>query len=194
MLMFTGIVQATGRVVSCGPTEIQIHDPGVWISDPWQLGESIAINGCCLTLVSYTEPGLSFDLSEETWRRTSLSKLKVGDAVNLERAMRAEDRFGGHIVQGHVDQIGHIVSIRPVGNSHVFTFEVPHPQYLIDKGSITIEGVSLTVVEPRGGEFDVWVVPQTFQQTTFGFAQTGDKVNVEYDVLARYLEKLVSHR
>lgn len=192
--MFTGIVQALGRVVSCGPTEIQVHDPGVWVSDPWQLGESIAVNGCCLTLVGYTEPGLRFDLSEETWRRTALSKLQVGDAVNLERAMRVEDRFGGHIVQGHVDGVGKIISIERTGNSLVFRFEVPQQQYLIDKGSIAIEGISLTVVEPQGREFSVWVIPQTADNTTLGSAKVGDSVNIEYDVLARYLEKLVSPR
>lgn len=192
--MFTGIVQAVGRVVSCGPTEIQVHDPGVWVSDPWQLGESIAVNGCCLTLVGYTEPGLRFDLSEETWRRTALSKLRPGDPVNLERAMRVEDRFGGHIVQGHVDGIGRVVSTERSGNSIVFGFEVPNGQYLIDKGSIAIEGISLTVVEPQDTTFSVWVIPQTAEHTTLGAAQVGDPVNIEYDVLARYLEKLVSPR
>ena len=192
--MFTGIVQAVGRVVDVSPTQFIVHDPEVWPSDPWVLGESIAVNGCCLTLVGYTDPGLAFDLSQETWGRTAFSRLKPGDPVNLERAMRAEDRFGGHFVQGHVDDIGETVSGVKSENSHVLQFRVPEQKYLIDKGSITVDGVSLTVVKPSDDVFSVWVVPHTAQNTTLGELKPGDPVNIEYDVLARYVEKLVSLR
>ena len=190
--MFTGIVQAVGRVVEANSSQIVVHDPDVWISDPWTLGESIAVNGCCLTLVGYTEPGLAFDLSLETWERTAFERLKPGDPVNLERAMRPEDRFGGHIVQGHIDSVGKFLSAEQRENSWVLKFQVPEPRYLIDKGSIALDGVSLTVVNPVGSEFSVWVVPHTRANTSLGSLKPNDSVNVEYDVLARYVERLVN--
>jgi riboflavin synthase len=157
--------------------------------EPVQMGESVAVNGVCLTIVG----PLTFDLSPETLERSSLGDLRPGSKVNLERAMRADGRFGGHIVQGHVDATGEVVSIRPEGNSTVFRFRVPEEgrRYLIDKGSITIDGISLTVVEPQNGEFDVWVIPHTLENTNLGSRKPGDRVNLEYDVLARYLERLI---
>lgn len=190
--MFTGIVQAVGRVVEVSPSQLIVLDPEVWHSDPWSLGESISVNGCCLTLVSYTEPGLSFDLSGETWSRTAFKRLKPGDQVNLERAVRAEDRLGGHIVQGHIDSVGRFVSAQPSGDSWIYTFEAQDHRYLIDKGSISIEGVSLTVVNPKDAQFTVWIVPQTHANTSLSSLQPDDPVNIEYDILARYVEKLLS--
>ena len=192
--MFTGIVQAVGRVVAVNSSQIVVHDPEVWQSDPWALGESIAVDGCCLTLIAYTEPGLTFDLSLETWERTAFSKLRPGDPVNLERAIRPEDRFGGHIVQGHIDSVGQYLSAECTENAWEFTFQVPDPRYLIDKGSISIDGVSLTVVNPIGPVFSVWVVPHTYANTSLGSLKPNDPVNVEYDVLARYMEKLLTPR
>lgn len=192
--MFTGLVQGVGRVIECSPSQLLVHDPESWGADPWSLGESIAVNGCCLTLVSYTEPGLTFDISPETWGRTSFRNLKPGAAVNLERAMRIEDRFGGHVVQGHVDGVGEFICSNQHPGSWEFIFRVPEDKYLIDKGSIAIEGVSLTVVEPKDGKFSVWIVPHTFENTALSTLEPGDPVNIEYDILARYLEKLVNRQ
>jgi riboflavin synthase len=154
------------------------------------LGESIAISGVCLTLVNSVYSKLTFELSEETITRSTFSSIGTGDAVNLERAMSANDRFGGHIVQGHVDGVGEIVSIREEGNSSVFRFKIPSDRYVIEKGSITLNGISLTVVEPVGNEFNVWVIPHTLKNTNLGTLTAGSKVNVEYDMVAKYLEKL----
>lgn len=193
--MFTGIIQALGSVRLLENGLLIVDAPDAWPNDPWQMGESIAVNGCCLTLVA-TEPGLTFDLSDETLRRTSLRRLTPGSKVNLERAMRAGDRFGGHIVQGHVDAVGSVVEIRPGEYGHEVVFEVPteYDRYLIDKCSITIDGISLTVNEPTNGRLWVAVIPTTWQVTTLGTAQIGDPVNLEFDVLAKHVEKLIQSR
>ncbi|MEJ5170924.1 MAG: riboflavin synthase, partial [Fimbriimonadales bacterium] len=158
---------------------------------PWTIGESVAVNGCCLTVVDATD-GLRFDLSEETIRRTSFQRAKPGSLANLERAMGEGDRFGGHIVQGHVDATGEILSIQKTDLAWIFRFQAPaeYDRYLIDKGSVCVDGISLTVVEPKVGAFDVWVIPHTFEVTNFRAAKPGDLVNLEFDVIAKYLEKL----
>lgn len=190
--MFTGIVQAVSPIQDRRPDRLTVEDPARW-PDPWEIGESVAVNGCCLTLVSSTG-GLHFDLSPETWSRTAFTRLAMGHVVNLERAMAADGRFGGHWVQGHVDAVGTCVSRREEGNATVMRFSVPDPRYLVDKGSVCLDGVSLTVVRPEGNEFDVWIVPHTMEATNFGTLQPGDPVNVEYDIVARYVEKLLSLR
>ncbi len=163
-------------------------------NDPWNIGESVAVNGCCLTVVDASN-GLRFDLSPETLSRTSLGSLGTGSTVNLERAMRADGRFGGHIVQGHVDTTGTVVSITPSDNSTVFRFQAPPEwaKYMIDKGSITIDGISLTIVDLTGTTFDVWVIPHTLQETNLGQRKIGDKVNLEFDVIAKYAERISAH-
>ena len=168
----------------------------LWVDSPaefgtdFELGESISINGICLTVVDVAP--LKFDVSPETVARTAADGLRVGARVNLERAMTPQTRFGGHIVQGHVDAVGELVSARPEGNSSVLTFRTPPEgdRYLIDKGSIAIDGVSLTVVEPNRGQFDVWVIPHTLTHTRLGDLKPGSQVNLEYDVIAKHLEKL----
>ncbi len=190
--MFTGIVQAVVKVKGFEGGRLTLEAPS-FIDEPWAIGESVAVSGCCLTLVDQ-EGGLAFDLSPETLARTSLGALRTGSAVNLERAMRPSDRFGGHIVQGHVDGIGRVVSVRPEGESWVFRFACEGSRYLIDKGSVTIDGVSLTVVRPEGGEFDVWVIPHTYAHTSLHQRAAGDPVNLEYDVLAKYVERLLAAR
>ncbi|MEI8283038.1 MAG: riboflavin synthase, partial [Armatimonadota bacterium] len=189
--MFTGIIQAVGRIITF-ESGILVIDAGELDIKGLQLGESIAVNGVCLTLVNSVYSKLTFELSEETISRSSFQDVAEGDSVNLERAMLASDRFGGHIVQGHVDGVGSIVSIREEGNSTVFRFRVPAERYIIEKGSVTLNGISLTVVEPSGPEFDVWVIPHTIENTNLGQLKPGSKVNVEYDVIAKYVEKLVS--
>lgn len=182
--MFTGIVQALGTVASLNSGHLTLSVPDAWPGEPWVVGESLSVAGCCLTVAS-AEASLGFDLSTETLGRTTLGALKAGDHVNLERAMRATDRFGGHVVQGHVDTVG---ALRSWTDDGVFTFEVDDERspLLVDKGSIAIDGVSLTVIQPEGGTFSVALIPHTLEVTTLGNAKLGDRVNVEFDVLAKY--------
>jgi riboflavin synthase len=192
--MFTGIVTGVGRVESLEDGVLLVRPPEAMSEgEPWKIGESVAVDGCCLTIAGHDGP-LRFDLSPETIARTGFRRLRAGSLVNLERAMRLGDRFGGHIVQGHVDATGEIVSIRPEADSFCFTFRAPEgsARYLIDKGSITIDGISLTVVEPRGDLFDVWIIPHTMRETNLGAARPGDPVNIEFDVLAKHVEKLLA--
>ena len=192
--MFTGLIEAVGSVRSLTNGRLTLDLPeSPWPNDPLLLGESVAVNGCCLTVVA-TENGVEFDLSEETIRRTTFGTLSQGNLVNLERAMRLGDRLGGHIVQGHVDATGSIVSITEQPDATVIRFllEAEHERYLIDKGSIALDGISLTVVEPKGSAFDVWVIPHTLAYTNLGQRKIGDRVNVEFDVLAKHVEKLLS--
>lgn len=178
-----------GRVDSLDGSKLRIHAvlPG---DDPPALGESICVNGCCLTMV--TNSPLGFDLSKETTNRTTLGSLKPGDLLNLERAMRLTDRLGGHIVQGHVDAVGHVVRKTDLNGSTEFEFQAPleFDRYLIDKGSIAIDGISLTVIEPQQGLFKVAVIPHTLEQTNLSTKQLGSLVNLEFDMIAKHLEKL----
>ncbi|MBX3119827.1 MAG: riboflavin synthase [Fimbriimonadaceae bacterium] len=190
--MFTGIIQTVGVIREIDAPKLLIDVPNdVW-DDPYRLGESISVNGCCLTLADFDQ-GLNFHLSEETLARTTLHSIQAGDRVNVERAMRPTDRFGGHIVLGHVDTIGELLSMHDEGESHVFRFEAPqgYGKYLVDKGSITIDGISLTVVRPFAGAFDVWVIPITYEHTNLSVRQPGDKVNFEFDVIAKHVERLI---
>ncbi|MBS1724026.1 MAG: riboflavin synthase [Armatimonadetes bacterium] len=191
--MFTGIVEAVAVVTDIDPGSLAVADPMRWQDDPWQIGESIALNGCCLTLARF-DGRLGFDVSEETWSRTALGDLVAGSKVNLERALKAGERFGGHLVQGHVDEQGTFLSRQPLEGSEVLRFRVAEPRYLVDKGSICIDGVSLTIVRPEGGEFEVAAIPHTLGTTTLGALQPGARVNVEYDVIARYVERMLSLR
>ncbi len=189
--MFTGLVQAVGRVRRLDGLVLEIEAPPSFFATPLVEGESIAVNGVCLTVVG---DSLRFDLSEETLARTSLGALAEGDPVNLERAMSASDRFGGHIVQGHVDATAEMVAIEPQEGSTVYRFRTPAGggRYLIDKGSVTLDGISLTVVRPVGDEFEAWIIPHTLANTNLGSRKVGDQVNLEYDVIAKYVERLVT--
>jgi riboflavin synthase len=182
--VFTGLVQAIGTVVRLESGRLSLAVPDAWPGEPCVIGESLSVSGCCLTVVS-AGATLEFDLSDETLARSNLGGLTAGSKVNLERAMRATDRFGGHIVQGHVDTVCAFKSRREDG---VFTFEVDGEfrQFLVDKGSIALDGVSLTVVQPEDGRFSVAVIPHTLQATTLGALKPGDKLNVEFDILAKY--------
>lgn len=194
--MFTGIIQATATVASLEGGRLVVDlPPDAWPDDPIQAGESVAVNGCCLTALE--DGGLAFDLSPETLERTSLACLASNSSgkqprVNLERAMTPNSRFGGHIVQGHVDATGELVSATPQGNSVVLRFRGPSSRYLVDKGSVAIDGVSLTVVTPENGEFDVWTIPFTLAQTTLGDLRPGDCVNLEWDEVAKWVERLTA--
>ncbi len=195
--MFTGIVQAVGQVSELSGSHIAILAGKCFDREDLQIGESIAINGTCLTLVPGTGgETLHFEVSPETFLRTALGDLKAGDPVNLERAMSVLGRFGGHIVQGHVDATGTLLSRRPEGGFEVLRFQAPaeYDRLLIDKGSIAVDGVSLTVVDPEDGAFDVWAIPHTLESTNLGSLSSGSRVNFEFDVLAKYVEKLVASR
>jgi riboflavin synthase len=191
--MFTGIIQAIGKVHSKTERQLQVAAPGLRSWEPWAIGESVAINGCCLTVVEEHKQVLTFDISEETWRRTNLGGLAAGSRVNLERAMRPSTRLGGHIVQGHVDAVGELISITAGEGGDEFRFRAPEGtgRYLIDKGSIAVDGVSLTIVQPTGDEFAVWIIPHTKSETNIGERQVGDGVNLEFDVIAKHVEKLL---
>jgi len=191
--MFTGIVQALGRVRSIENGVLLLSVPDGFAPDGFGLGESLAVNGCCLTVV-HQNGDLKFELSPETMARTSLGDIAPGSVVNVERPMIANGRFGGHIVQGHVDTTGTLISITPSVNSTVYRFQAPveYDRYLIDKGSVTVDGISLTVVNPKDGAFDVWVIPHTLQETNLATRTVGSRVNLEFDVIARYVEKMMS--
>jgi riboflavin synthase len=198
--VFTGLIEAQARVESNEGGVLVVEPDRELGPDPVQIGESVAVNGCCLTVVmsrgvaDETPTGLKFELSPETLSRTALGSLAPDQHVNIERAMRADGRFGGHIVQGHVDATGEVVSVTPQDNSTVIRFRVPagFERYLIDKGSVTIDGVSLTVVEPQGQEFDTWIIPHTLDHTNLKERKPGDRVNLEFDALAKYVERLLA--
>ncbi len=185
--MFTGIVEELGRLQSLSDGRLRIA--ATRVIDGVEIGESIAVNGCCLTVVAFGDGWWEADVSDETISRTSLARLSNGDGVNLERAVRANDRLGGHVVQGHVDAVGEVV--HPVPDLRV---RVPDGllRYLVEKGSVTVDGVSLTVVQPLDDGFTVAIIPHTADVTTLGAKQPGDLVNIEVDVMAKYVERLVT--
>ena len=197
--MFTGIVEELGTVAA---VEDQGDAVRLTVTSPLVLedaapGDSIAVNGCCLTVTEHDGTTWTADVMQETLDKTSLHGVQPGDRVNLERAVTADKRLGGHIVQGHVDGVGRIVSRAPSEHWDVVTIALPDPtmtRYLVDKGSITVDGVSLTVVEARDDAFTVSLIPETLARTTLGARQPGDRVNLEVDVLAKHVEKLLAHR
>ncbi len=190
--MFTGIVEELGRVASLDGTRLRVACSTV--REDAGLGASVAVNGVCLTVVQEDGTSLAFDLSEETLRRSALGRLAVGDAVNLERAATLSTRLGGHLVQGHVDGVGRVASMRgdPEGGAWL-TVYVPEElrRYLVEKGSMTVDGVSLTVAALDADTFSVALIPHTLAVTTFGSARAGDPVNLEVDVIAKYVERLL---
>jgi riboflavin synthase len=187
--MFTGIVEELGAVESRTGPRLVIGCARVL--DDVALGASIAVNGCCLTVVAWDvdDGWFAADVTEESYARTQLGDLGPGDPVNLERPVRLQDRLGGHLVQGHVDAVGEIV--RPAPDLKVRIAETLHP-YLVEKGSITVDGVSLTVVDPAPDGFTVAVIPHTADVTTLGTKGVGDRVNIEVDVMAKYAERLLA--
>jgi riboflavin synthase len=187
--MFTGIVEERGVVREIGPRRLVVGCRTV-PSDSAP-GVSVAVNGVCLTVVERSDDHLAFDLSEETIRRTSFSRLRVGDPVNLERALTLSTRLGGHLVQGHVDGVGEVTGLlRTEGGGAWLTVRAPGElaRYLVDKGSIGVDGVSLTIADRDGGKFSVALIPHTLEVTTLGTAAAGDPVNLEVDVVAKYVE------
>jgi len=193
--MFTGLIEEVGTVVAVRArdhgTELQIAAPGtVKHVNP---GESIAVNGCCLTLTSCRSDCLSFDLLEETIARTNFKTLQQESPVNLERALRADGRVGGHFVQGHVDCVAPIVAFNTKGADFRLEIELSSEfaHYVASKGSIGVNGISLTVAEVLPKSFAVWIIPYTKRHTNLNRATTGDLVNLEFDILAKYVERMV---
>ncbi len=191
--MFTGLVEATGTVVSLiekGEQATLILD--IPFADELALGDSVATNGCCLTVASLDDK-VSFDLLAQTLKVTSLGGLQQGRHVNLERALAVGDRLGGHFVQGHVDDTGTITGLSPMGQDYRLEVALPESVHslCIDKGSLCIDGISLTIAELTAGSAVFWITPHTLQATHLGEASVGQKVNLEADLLAKYVKKLV---
>ena len=196
--MFTGIIEEAGQVVAFAPAaeawSLQIA--ARLVTTDVALGDSIAVNGCCLTVTKFDAGHLWFDLLAETVRLTNFSDLKPGAAVNLERSLKPETRLGGHFVSGHVDGLGRIEVFEVRGKDHYLRVALPPGtgRYLVPKGSIAIDGISLTVAEVAGDSFAVWLIPHTLAVTNLREKQAGGRVNLEFDLLAKYVEKLLASR
>ena len=195
--MFTGIIQAVGRIARLEPrggdVRLVVDTAALDMADV-ALGDSISVSGVCLTVIDFDAKSFAADVSNETLAHTTLGRHKAGDTVNLEKALRLADRLGGHLVSGHVDGAGKVVSVVPDGRSLRWTFEVPSDiaRYIAHKGSVCIDGTSLTVNEVNGNRFGVNLIPHTAEHTTFAARRPGDGVNIEVDVVARYIERLLS--
>lgn len=197
--MFTGIVEELGQitaVTSLPDDALRLTIRGPVVTADAEHGDSIAVNGVCLTVVDVTDGSFTADVMRETLNRSSLRGAAEGVSVNLERAVRVDARLGGHIVQGHVDGTGEVVSRTPSDNWEVVRFSLPLSlaRYVVEKGSITVDGVSLTVTDVTDGSFGVSLIPTTLAATTLGSRQIGDTVNLEVDVLAKYVERLLDAR
>jgi riboflavin synthase len=196
--MFTGIVEELGTVakVETLADSIRLQIKGDLVSSDLSQGESIAVNGVCLTAAELTEDGFIADVMLETLNRSSLSGIAQGDKVNLERAMSGTGRFGGHVVQGHVDGVAEIISREPSANWEVVKVRIPAElsKYVVHKGSITFDGVSLTVNDITDDTVSLSLIPETLRLTTLGSKKVGDKLNVEADILAKHIEKLIEAR
>jgi riboflavin synthase len=196
--MFTGIVEGLGEVVALtvapdgGGARLEVQ--AWWLADALRTGESVAVNGCCLTVAEPTAAGFAADLVAETLRRTALGGLAPGATVNLERPIALGGRLGGHLVQGHVDGVARVLDRTPVGDGEEVRVELPAEleRYVVEKGSIAVDGVSLTVAATGPGWFAVALVPHTLEVTTLGGRGPGDPVQLEVDVVAKYVERLVT--
>lgn len=196
--MFSGIVEEMGAVKSLEKTlaGTRLTVLASAVMDDLPIGASISVNGACLTVVKREEKEFSADVSPETLAVTNLGKLAAGSPVNLERAMKLNERIGGHLVAGHVDGVGTIRERHQEGNGIVITIEAPHEvlRYCISKGSITVDGVSLTINDVTGRSFSVMIIPHTATVTTLGIKQAGDTVNLESDLIGKYVERLLQER
>jgi riboflavin synthase len=189
--VFTGIVEEIGTVVAAGSGRLAVRGPVV--AADASAGDSIAVSGVCLTVVAVADGVFTADVMAETLRRTVLGGLRTGDPVNLERAATPTTRLGGHLVQGHVDGVGTVTDREPGAQWEIVRFALPPhlARYVVEKGSIAVDGVSLTVVEAGRDRFSVGLIPTTLERTTLGHKRVGDRVNLEVDVIAKYVEKLL---
>ena len=196
--MFTGLVEGLGSVVSLTPDAVSLTlqiatPPELSEVETVRLGDSIALNGCCLTVMAIEGRTWSFQAGSETLSRTNLGQLQVGDVVNVERSLQVGARLGGHFVQGHIDALGIVAAIDQEGEWVHITFRVPPAltRQMVEKGSITVDGVSLTLVSVTKDQFRIALIPHTLQVTTLGRRALGDPVNIETDILGKYIEKLL---
>jgi riboflavin synthase len=195
--MFTGLVEEVGRITSLEEGEmLRVGISADRVTGGTRAGDSISVNGACLTVGEADAGTLTFFAMPETLRRTALDTLGEGSPVNLERAMAATSRFGGHIVQGHVDGVGEVLGVRPEGEAEIWTFEAPEAvlRYCVEKGSICVDGISLTIVSVGNGSFTVSILPQTRANTNLGALGEGSRVNLEADVIGKYVERLLEPR
>ncbi len=193
--MFTGLVEETGKLIDKIKTGdgYQLKISAQKVVEDLELGSSIAVNGCCLTVVKKEDNNFSLDTIEETLKKTNLGELKIGDRINLERPLKAEARLGGHFVLGHVDTTGEVTEIKELSNSHFITIKFPgeFKKYLIYVGSIAIDGVSMTVAQLDKNSFSVGIIPHTWKETIFSDKKIGSTVNLEFDVLGKYVETIM---
>jgi riboflavin synthase len=196
--VFTGIVEETGSVtrITEGDKSIRLAISAKLCARDTAVGDSIAVNGCCLTVVSKRGRSLEFDLLRETWQRTNLQHAVSGAAVNLERSLAANARLGGHFVTGHIDGVGKITRWERAGADHVLEISAPRDvlRYVVFKGSIAVDGISLTVAGVKKTGFQIWIIPHTFEVTALRERKVGDAVNLEADILGKYVEQFVSAR
>lgn len=196
--MFTGIVEEIGKVqtMTRNTDAFQLQIACEKVLTDVHVGDSIAVNGVCLTVKHFTASYFIADVMPETVKATTFHTLKIGDRVNLERAMAANGRFGGHFVSGHVDGVGEITTIRPQANAIYMEIEIDHKllKYFIDKGSVTVDGTSLTVFDVTQDGFVISLIPVTQEDSVIGQKRVGDQVNIECDMLAKYMERLLGHR
>jgi len=195
--MFTGLIESLGTVRSLekrgDAARVALETP---LAIDLSVGESLAVNGCCLTVTTKDSASASFDLLGETLARTNLGHLAAGSRVNLERALRADGRFGGHFVQGHIDTTAKVISVEKKNGDLLLLIELPPAgaPYFIEKGSIAVNGVSLTVSSLTNDHFGLWIIPHTLQETNLGDLKNGDLVNLEYDMLAKYAARQIGNR
>ena len=195
--MFTGLIESLGTVRSLekrgDAARVALETP---LAIDLSVGESLAVNGCCLTVTTKDSASASFDLLGETLARTNLGHLAAGSRVNLERALRADGRFGGHFVQGHIDTTAKVISVEKKNEDLLLLIELPPAgaPYFIEKGSIAVNGVSLTVSSLTNDHFGLWIIPHTLQETNLGDLKNGDLVNLEYDMLAKYAARQIGNR
>jgi len=192
--MFTGLIEDTGRAASfhrSGEAGVLVVETALPVAEI-AIGDSVAVNGACLTVTARGSHSLTFDVSPESISRTTVGKLKSGDRVNLERALRVGDRLGGHIVSGHIDCTGTLTRSENRSGNHQLRFSLPaeHARFLVEKGSVTIDGVSLTVNEISWDGFSVNIIPHTYSSTNLAFLKSGDQVNIETDIIGKYVERL----
>jgi riboflavin synthase len=200
--MFTGIIEETGSIEKIKPAgkSIKLTICANTSGHCLKIGASVAVNGCCLTAVKVSARGkaklIQFDLLQESWQRTNFRFAKIGSLVNLERSLRADGELGGHFVTGHVDGLGKIIRWERSGKDHVLDIAAPTEvlRYVIEKGSITVDGISLTVAAVQKKSFRVWIIPHTFEITALRERKVGDAVNLEADMLGKYVEKFLSAR
>lgn len=194
--MFTGLVEGLGRIARITP---QGPDAVLVVTPPWPLaeavlGESVAVNGACLTVTGTGGQGFSLDVSAESLTRTTLGRLRPGDQVNLERALKLGERLGGHLVSGHVDCVGRVARLQRVGSSQRITIAIPaeHLRLVVEKGSVAVDGVSLTVNQVGAAGFDLNIIPHTLAATTLQLVKEGDSVNIETDLIGKYVARLLN--